>query len=266
MQLGPAAICLLHDMKASVQRAARKYIYEYLPLDDLSKAGAAAGETESEDGGNEPQETWDYWCSGRFLWLRRLVWTIHAVLLVPALYGIYALVMVRRGAYIATPIYSDIEIAQAGWSRPTLSAPPNSSLLPLLSNASPSPRTILEIYNMARAPDVTQDTSDLHVLILTPLRNAVSVLPVYFGVLDSLDHPKENTSLGFLIGDEEDDTAAQLVHWCREEQQKGLYRRLTLLRRDYRMPSPGGEARHNPWLQAQRRWVHRGDPRYVMPL
>jgi hypothetical protein len=106
---------------------------------------------------------------------------------------------------------------------------------------------------------VSEDPDDQHILVLTPMRNAQHSLPSFFRILESLQHPKQNTSVGFLVGDEEDDTIPMLLDWIAIQERRAQYRRITLLKKDLNMLSPSGDVRHRNWIQAQRRcaWLFR---------
>lgn len=253
-------------MTAIAKFAGLKAPYEYHPLGKVSSTHPSSSadddfDVDERDAGKEredsdvnggTQEAHKSYYSKFYPWLRAFHWTLHIILLVPAVYGLYMQIQTQRGRFVATPIYTDYEIAQAGWIRPALSLPSNSSSRPELANTT-AIDTDLQTYDLTSASNTSININDLHVLILTPLRNAASTLPTFFNLINNLDHPKENTSLGFLLGDEEDETGKLMVEWSRKEKEKGTYRRLMLLRKDYGMLSPGGSARHNIWVQSQRR-------------
>lgn len=140
--------------------------------------------------------------------------------------------------------------------------PENSSALPSYTlsedlSTSSSGRTSLQIYDFDRHHNITSSklVSDLHILILTPLKNAEDVLRHFFALVENLDHPKENMSIGLLVGDEEDETGQMVNDWAVNQEKKGEYRKITLLKKDFGLPHPNGEDRHKHWLQAQRRCV-----------
>lgn len=74
-----------------------------------------------------------------------------------------------------------------------------------------------------------------HILILTPVKNAVRFLPKYFDNLLSLSYPHKNISIGFIEGDSTDQTFECL--------QKSIirlektFRRILLCKRDYNFQS-----------------------------
>ena len=209
-----------------------------------------------------------------------------------AIYGGYMFITMRwSGRYMRIPVYTKYEIGQAGWQRPLLlpSPPflpgslnrplptghsniPNSpsdsdtaaaalpaNKLPSLSsiNSKKPSATSLQLYDFDQAAssraDGRRSVNDLHVLVLTPLKNAGDVLDNFFTLLTGLEHPKENISIGFLIGDEEDATGKLVNEWVGAQHTKGDYRKITLLKKDFGLITPGGDARHKNWLQAQRR-------------
>jgi len=189
--------------------------------------------------------------STRWFWLRTAYWCLHVILLVPAIYGWHRALAVHRGTYVHTPVYTDAQLAQAGWSRPALRNGTRS--VATIFPSSSGNKTIVEISNMQAA--VSEDPDDQHILVLTPMRNAQHSLPSFFRMLESLQHPKQNTSVGFLVGDEEDDTIPMLLDWIAIQERRAQYRRITLLKKDLNMLSPSGDVRHRNWIQAQRRYA-----------
>ncbi|SGY14082.1 BQ5605_C010g06054 [Microbotryum silenes-dioicae] len=94
--------------------------------------------------------------------------------------------------------------------------------------------------------------SDLHLLILTPLSTSSSDLNHYFALLDKMVHPRCNTSLGFLVADEQDDTASRLQQMLLD---RPGFREITLIRKDFGIEGPTRGARHRRWWQQQRRAI-----------
>ncbi|SCV69776.1 BQ2448_1170 [Microbotryum intermedium] len=94
--------------------------------------------------------------------------------------------------------------------------------------------------------------SDLHLLILTPLSTSSSDLDHYFALLDKMAHPRCNTSLGFLVADEQDDTASRLQQMLLD---RPGFREITLIRKDFGIKGPTRGARHRRWWQQQRRAI-----------
>jgi hypothetical protein len=127
---------------------------------------------------------------------------------------------------------------------------------PPTSNSNRQQGTSVQLYDFDQKSirtDGRKNINDLHILILTPLKNAVDLLDSFFSLLTGLEHPKENISIGFLIGDEEDDTGKIVHEWVGKQQDLGHYRKISLLKKDFGIITPGGDARHKNWLQGQRR-------------
>jgi hypothetical protein len=161
-------------------------------------------------------------------------------------YGIVVLVELKLGRIVRSSRISPEVIRQAGWARrPLLPAQPG-HVEPAETHP---PQLILHEFPTEQSPATSTD--NLHLLILTPLRNAERVLPTYFSVVSSLQHPKANTSFGFLIGDEDDNSSSLLYDWAGAN--AGHYRRISLLRKDFRMDIPSGDERHLAFKQDQRR-------------
>lgn len=98
-------------------------------------------------------------------------------------------------------------------------------------------------------------SNELHLLVLCPVRNAATDLVHLFDLLDSMKHPQANTSLGFLVGDEDDNTG-DVLHDLVEQRMNDArrrYRHVTLLHKDFKVEMPSGSARHAYLLQTQRR-------------
>jgi hypothetical protein len=94
-------------------------------------------------------------------------------------------------------------------------------------------------------------------LVLTPMMNSAKDLMHYFSLLDNLSYPKHLISLGILEGDSTDDTYEQLLTKFQELSVAGLFRRLTLVKKD--IPNGnrdlGGHERHSLQVQGHRRSV-----------
>jgi hypothetical protein len=214
------------------------------------------------------------------LWRKRLFTLFHITSLAFALIGIYTLIGFNNGRFMRTPVYSAYDIAQTGYSRQlaapvAVPSPDDETRSNSLENQDSSPpfdydddrirrpsTTTLQMWTFPGQSDPDfgtpsaapfTESSNQHLLILSPIRNAHSILPTYFRHLENLQHPKENTSIGFLLSDEEDETGVLVQHWCDEQTAKGEYRHITLLRKDFGLMVPQGQARHKNWIQAQRR-------------
>lgn len=74
-----------------------------------------------------------------------------------------------------------------------------------------------------------------HILILTPVKNAVGFLPQYFDNLLSLSYPHQNISVGFIEGDSTDRTYEYLQESITRLEQ--TFRRTILCKRDYNFQS-----------------------------
>ncbi|KAK4699121.1 hypothetical protein P7C70_g7142, partial [Phenoliferia sp. Uapishka_3] len=175
---------------------------------------------------------------------RRALWAfvvLEAALLVLACVGgVYMVRIHITGSLHAVPSYTQAEIRDAGWMRPiTILESPSVPPTPLEPSYDPSSPGRVEMFNLSSYPTTA---SSLHLLILTPLQNSAKNLPRLFRHLDNFTHPRINTSLGFLVGDEDDTTGAdlrQLVEARRHE-----YRKITLLSHSFGLELPKGEGRH----------------------
>ncbi|KAI9597199.1 Anp1-domain-containing protein [Syncephalis fuscata] len=76
-------------------------------------------------------------------------------------------------------------------------------------------------------------------LLLTPLKNADQLLERYFELLATMSYPKKSISLAFLVGDSTDDTYDRLLDKLQPVQH--LYRRITVLRRDFNYELPNNK-------------------------
>lgn len=217
--------------------------------------------------------------------LRRILFILfHTVLLAFGCFGIYMLIGLHTGMFLQVPVYSKYDIAQSGYFRPLITTPPSIQAWRNSPSTSHLSGTVSDHHNGAaidseqaeQAPQhfrtpvdswtfpssstpgshqspTPPKSSDQHLLILSPIRNAQDALPTYFHHLENLKHPKSNTSIGFLLSDEEDETGRLVKQWVDEQASKGEYRHITLLRKDFGLLSPNGQARHKDWIQAQRR-------------
>lgn len=209
------------------------------------------------------------------LWRRRLLVLLHLASLAFGIYGVLTLAGIKSGKLMYTPIYSKYDIAQAGYNRKVVTPPKptihdisegdrlgHSTKPSEIHDIQKNHKTILDSWTFPSTSTINpvssssssiEQPNDQHLLILSPIRNAHGILPTYFEHLENLQHPKENTSIGFLLSDEEDETGILVQHWCDEQAAKGEYRHITLLRKDFGLFVPKGQARHENWIQAQRR-------------
>lgn len=103
-----------------------------------------------------------------------------------------------------------------------------------------------------RANDAT--AGDLPtLLILTPVKNAAAHLETYFRLLFSLTYPNRRISLGFLVGDSQDDTFDALTRALPILRKQ--FRRVGLWQRDYGFNVPDGIHRAHDVLQRERRTI-----------
>ncbi|RKP23797.1 hypothetical protein SYNPS1DRAFT_7299, partial [Syncephalis pseudoplumigaleata] len=99
-------------------------------------------------------------------------------------------------------------------------------------------------------------------LILTPLKNAAHLLDRHFELLDQMDYAKQQISLAFLVGDSIDDTHEALRHKLQAIQH--LYRRITLLRRDFNYELPNERRKAYTEQQMRRSIMARARNHLVM--
>lgn len=159
--------------------------------------------------------------------------------------GAYLVRLYITGTLRALPTYTAGEVRDAGWTRPRVAHDAAKSLLP-----APVAAGSLEIYNMSTHPTTV---SDLHLLILTPLHNSVADLPRLFSHLDAFNHSKSKTSLGFLVGDEDDRTGTELRALA--DARRNEYRQITVISQNLNIKLPVGPMRHLRSVQLIRRWV-----------
>lgn len=91
-------------------------------------------------------------------------------------------------------------------------------------------------------PKIEQLGDQPTVLILTPLKEAQSVLSSYFAQVESLSYPKHLISLAFLVSDSQDKTQQHLDTYLRTLLPRG-YRRVTVIHKDFEY-SLNREERH----------------------
>ncbi|KAI9279428.1 hypothetical protein BC943DRAFT_284069 [Umbelopsis sp. AD052] len=93
-----------------------------------------------------------------------------------------------------------------------------------------------------------------HVLILTPLKNAVPYLDRYFELVDRLTYPKHLISLAFLVSDTTDETVDELQRHARELQSRwsNRYHSIRIFEKDFKFELTE-EERHKYELQPKRR-------------
>ncbi|KAK4049594.1 Golgi mannosyltransferase complex subunit [Microbotryomycetes sp. JL201] len=186
-------------------------------------------------------------------------------LIVFAAFGVYFVVASSLGKIQSLPSYSAAQLRDAGWLRPALVLDQ-----PFHSSPDTEPLGKLSVFDWTstRSSTLTVDnasvrhsgaheplvpTSALHLLILTPLCNSAQQLDMLFRNIDSLTHPKANTSIGFLVSDTHDDTGARLRQFT--DERLSSYREITLLEKDFNLDLPSGSARHRLWAQGQRRSI-----------
>lgn len=228
----------------------------------------------------------------RWQWYCYVFFAAHVAILVLAVLGLTGIVAFATGLIQKTPILSQRELQDSGWTRrPIILADDSLSGIEQAQHASQrvlentnrqlvtihdfSPSPLAEDSFLAEAsssskssenrPTISRshsaalppvEASSLHLLILCPMRNSAKDLPHFFDQLDGMTHPKQNTSLGFLIGDEDDDTG-EVLHRMVEERMgrepESRFRHVTMLHKDFNVEMPSGSARHTYVLQAQRR-------------
>lgn len=162
--------------------------------------------------------------------------------------GIFVLIATVLGMLRWVPYFDAEAINNAGMQRPQISFTPSN----VSTQATNNSNLVLHDYNQPSASSV----DDLELLILCPMKDAESDLSRFFQLLDQLAHPKSKTSLGFLVGDEDDQTAQVLLDLV-DERQKGpaSFKKATILRKDFSLDLPSTASRHAYWLQPARRCV-----------
>jgi hypothetical protein len=90
-------------------------------------------------------------------------------------------------------------------------------------------------------------------LILTPVKDAMRILPHYFKQLNKLSYPKHAISLGFLESDSQDGTYEYLQNRLAELNE--TYHSAKLWKRDYQYKIPSGMHRHEEEIQLERRII-----------
>ncbi|KAM0786708.1 hypothetical protein ACM66B_002150 [Microbotryomycetes sp. NB124-2] len=184
-------------------------------------------------------------------------------LVVLATFGVYFIVASFLGKIQTLPSYTPAQLRDAGWLRPPLvldrpfhSSPETEPLgkLSMYDLTTSTPLTLTVDNATVHAPHQEPvPTSALHLLILTPLCNSADQLDMLFRNIDSLTHPKANTSIGFLVSDTHDDTGSRLRQFT--DERLASYREITLLEKNFDLELPSGSARHRLWAQGQRRSI-----------
>jgi hypothetical protein len=215
--------------------------------------------------------------SSRNCWCWAFIVVVQLAIFLLALVGLACIIALAIGLIQRTPIYSEKALQDSGWTRrPITLADPSivqqqeeasssysslaidpavtiqdfSPAIPaLLDNASPASFSSSSSFNTPAS------SNELHLLILAPLRNAAGDLPRFFDLIDNMTHPSANISLGFLVGDEDDDTGEVLRNLVSERMNNKArrFRHVSLLHKDFKVEMPSGASRHAYLLQAQRR-------------
>jgi hypothetical protein len=106
------------------------------------------------------------------------------------------------------------------------------------------------------------DAKPPHVLVLTPMKNAVPYLDGYFEALCKLDYPADRLSLGVVVSDSDDGTHDILQ--LRSETHGARFRRISLLRKDFGLKLPSHLPRWTPAFQYPRRVVLAKSRNYLL--
>ncbi|KAL8286953.1 hypothetical protein RQP46_003959 [Phenoliferia psychrophenolica] len=228
--------------------------YQYHPLDTKERSPwSSPSESSSElpmPGAGLAKER-PRFATRRLLYL--FVVLEAALLVLACIGGVYLVRLHLTGTLYAVPDYTAQEVRDAGWMRPlAILDTPSSQLPPPNSHSSSSSSSAatgqVEMFNLSSHPATA---SSLHLLVLTPLANSAKNLPRLFAHLDSFKHPRVNTSLGFLVGDEEDSTGVDLRELV--EARKHEYRKISILAHNSGLELPRGEGRHLRSVQRNRR-------------
>ena len=96
-------------------------------------------------------------------------------------------------------------------------------------------------------------TQKPNILILTPVKDAKAHLPCYLALLDKLDWPRDQISIGMLESDSTDGTweSLEATKPCLDKR----FCNVTLVRRDYGFRMPRGAPRWTPAFQLARRTI-----------
>lgn len=193
---------------------------------------------------------------------------IHLAVIGFAAFGVASLVEEKLGRLVRVHRLTTEQLSQTGWERQPLVVSAHDDILSnnnnLHDHASESSSSASNQKQQSTSAAVFRDFSSnadapasidqQHLLILTPCRNCADTLERYFQLVTALDHPKQQTSIGFLVSDETDATVDLMTDFIAAHQDD--YRRMTLLRKDFTIPDVlEGSARHSAYLQDQRRCV-----------
>jgi len=228
----------------SLFESEKTYSYESLPLSDSSADSAATSVGSTSSTARNCISRKRKSCIS-FLIIAQIVVVGFAC------YGILMLVDIMLGRVVRVTKSTPEQLKQAGWARQPFKMPTDQTIL---ENSFNMGRVVMHEFPPTSDIHLSKSVNDLHLLILSPFRNAEKNLPTLFELLGLLQHPKENTSLGFLIGDE-DDRSSTLLHAFATSTKAREYRQVTLLRKDFNMDIPGGNNRHLSFLQNERRYV-----------
>ncbi|CAG8531418.1 10139_t:CDS:1 [Paraglomus occultum] len=104
------------------------------------------------------------------------------------------------------------------------------------------------------ATSAKPSTSKANVLILTPLKDVSTKLPLYFEKLSQLTFPKEHISLGFLVTDTTDGTIDVLMKEVSSLLNNGTYRKISVFEKNFQYFLQHG-SRHKFSEQVRRRQI-----------
>lgn len=100
---------------------------------------------------------------------------------------------------------------------------------------------------------ITPSQEHPRVLVLTPVKDAASLLDAYWDRLRALTYPRSALSLGFLESDSQDDTYARLLKTSHALSAE--FRRIGVWKRDFGFRVPAGVHRWTPAIQPRRRAI-----------
>ncbi|CAG8582063.1 11589_t:CDS:10 [Ambispora leptoticha] len=137
------------------------------------------------------------------------------------------------------------------------------NLTALLSSAASSNLTTTDVSRSLIYQDFDRNPNrkNATVLILTPLKDASPVLPIYFENVKKLSYPEELLSFGFLVSDSDDDTFEDLVTYTNA--MVGKYRRISILQKNFGFVLSHGD-RHALSSQAPRRAIMAQSRNYLL--